>query len=72
MGPATVAVILLAECCTGRGPKGKEIGRRRTDAAWRMVAERRAAQATDAEEECSLKEEESVARLQEAGNSGKA
>ncbi|KAJ1201385.1 hypothetical protein NDU88_005196 [Pleurodeles waltl] len=48
-----------------------QIGRLRAEAAWRMVAGRLLAQVTDAEEGCRSKEEESIARLQEVGDSGK-
>ncbi|KAJ1140394.1 hypothetical protein NDU88_006747 [Pleurodeles waltl] len=48
-----------------------EIGRHRAEAAWKMVAGRRVPQGTGAEEGCRSMEEESVARLREAGDSGK-
>ncbi|KAJ1204782.1 hypothetical protein NDU88_000220 [Pleurodeles waltl] len=47
-----------------------QIGRCRAEAAWRMVIERLVAQGTNTEEGHRLKDEESVARLQEAGDSG--
>ncbi|KAJ1109975.1 hypothetical protein NDU88_007332 [Pleurodeles waltl] len=47
-----------------------QIGRRTAEAARRMVAGRSVAQVTEAEEGHRSKEEKSVARVQEAGDSG--
>ncbi|KAJ1208008.1 hypothetical protein NDU88_003398 [Pleurodeles waltl] len=49
----------------------KAIEGRRAEALWRTIARRRVAQDANAEEGHRSKEEVSVARLQEVGDSGK-